>query len=226
METVLLVLDSEEMQRALSEALRERYNVRLCHSSQVRNEILAHRPGALVLDLFLSGTDGFSVLGNIRDCLPPVVLMLTPLISTYIAQTAADLGVGFLVRFPCTASTITTHLNDMIQRSASTMALPGSSIQSHLQRLGIPMKLDGYQQLCIALPLFAKDPNQSLTKELYPAVARHFGCSPQAVEHSIRMAIRAAWKHRNPEVWEEYFPGCVKCPTNKEFLSALAIFLQ
>lgn len=219
METILLVVESEDLQKSLPEVLKNRFEIICCNSTRLRDELMGRNPCALVLDLFLPGTDGFAVLSDIRDCLPSVILMLTPLISPYIAQTAASLGVGFLVRIPCPVSAVAGHLIGMLQKF-NDRSRP--IFQTHLQRLGIPAKLNGYQQLCIALPLFAQDPNQSLLKELYPTIGHLFGCSPQAVEHAIRTAIRAAWSKRDPDVWAEYFPGLETCPTNKEFIAALS----
>ena len=96
-----------------------------------------------------------------------------------------------------------------------------------LRQLGVPVHRAGYKQLCVALPCFARDDTQMLTKELYPQVAAYFGNTDRRnVEHSIRTAIEDAWQHRDPDVWEDYFPRCEKAPTNQRFLSTLVEFLQ
>lgn len=81
----------------------------------------------------------------------------------------------------------------------------------------------GYKYLTVAVPMYANDDGRSLTKEIYPDVARHFGgvnrCS---VEQSIRMVILDAWERRDPAAWEVYFPGQQKAPSNKQFLAVLA----
>ena len=91
--------------------------------------------------------------------------------------------------------------------------------------------MDGYRQLALALPLFAANPQQLLTKELYPAVARLCSCKDgRSVEHSIRKAIHAAWLHRDNAIWRKYFligsGGAASCPTNKEFICRLAELLN
>lgn len=94
---------------------------------------------------------------------------------------------------------------------------------SMLHELQIGIHRLGYKQLTIAVPCFALDDSQSLTKELYPYVACYFGYTDwHPVEHSIRTAILDAWEHRNPEVWEQYFPNQKKPPSNKQFLAVLA----
>ena len=92
-----------------------------------------------------------------------------------------------------------------------------------LRRLSTPVYLSGYRCLCIAIPIFAKDIAQSMCNELYPAVAKELGYVDwRAVEFAIRRTILAAWEHRTPEIWEEYFPGITRVPTNKQFIATLA----
>ena len=96
-----------------------------------------------------------------------------------------------------------------------------------LADLGIPPHRIGYKILCVAIPQFALDDSQSLTKELYPALAEYFGYTTwQPVEHAIREVISDAWEHGNRAGWELYFPSFDKAPSNKAFISALAKFLE
>lgn len=96
-----------------------------------------------------------------------------------------------------------------------------------LRELRFPVHRNGYTQLCIAVPIFAEKPLQSLTKELYPRVADCLNCSDgRAVEHCIRDCILYAWDHRESEIWDDYFPNYQKAPSNKQFLSTLAQRLE
>lgn len=92
-----------------------------------------------------------------------------------------------------------------------------------LLELGIPVHRVGYKQLCIAIPAYAEDDAQTLSKELFPYVASQLGyCDWRAVEHSIRDSIVYAWKRRDPAVWAKYFPNCRKAPSNKMFIATVA----
>jgi len=71
--------------------------------------------------------------------------------------------------------------------------------------------------------LFAKGDVTTVCKELYPRIARQMGISDwRAVERSIRCAILDGWKNGNPEMWERFFPGRHKAPSNKEFICTIA----
>lgn len=96
-----------------------------------------------------------------------------------------------------------------------------------LCKLNVPIYLTGYRQLCVAIPIFAKDITQTMCNELYPAVAKAIGYYDwRSIEFSIRRAIVAAWERRDPDVWEEYFPGFTKVPTNKQFIATLAMRIK
>jgi len=92
-------------------------------------------------------------------------------------------------------------------------------------RLGIHK--NGFKQLTIAIPCFYFDTTQSLTKELYPFIADYLGYHNwYPVERSIRFVILDAWEHRDPTIWEKYFPNKKKPPSNKQFIATLAALLE
>lgn len=95
-----------------------------------------------------------------------------------------------------------------------------------LLKMGVCPKLTGYRCLICAISMVADDPSL-LLKEIYPDVAKMCGLSDyRCVEHTIRTAIRKAWKNRDEYLWIQYFPrdktGEVIRPTNKEFISRIA----
>lgn len=225
--TVLLVLESEDFRLALVDALQRDYHVISCGGPETGMGLLKQRPDILVLDLMLPGMDGLTFLENTREFHPPVILALTPQISPYILQAVSDLGVGFVITKPCTIRAVTNRIADMLRKlEAPFQANPQAIIRDHLLALQLCISSDGFQQLRIGIPLFAQDKTQRLSKELYPAIAQRFGCSAEAVEHSIRDAISAAWLIRDESVWRSYFPNLTECPTNKVFIAQLAELLE
>ena len=107
----------------------------------------------------------------------------------------------FYLLLPCSAETLSQHL---LQPSPD--APPPFSLTRLLSQLSVPTHKTGYQQLLSAIDLYARDPGQSLSKELYPAVAETLGYEDwKSVEHSIRRAILTGWQHRDPILWQQYF---------------------
>ena len=64
------------------------------------------------------------------------------------------------------------------------------------QKLGFSPHHTGYKLLVTAILLYAQDPNQSITKELYPALSKQSKLySAASIERAIRYAITEAWAH-------------------------------
>lgn len=96
-----------------------------------------------------------------------------------------------------------------------------------LRELGVPTHLNGFRQLCFAIPYYAQTNAECLSKEIYPAVAEQFGhASGISIERAIRSAILYAWINREADAWDKYFPGALKVPSNKVFITVLAEYVR
>lgn len=187
------------------------------------------RPDLLLMSLSLPFLDGLSVLRQ-AAYLPETVLVVSNMTDPQTLRMVYALGVDHVLCLP-TPSTVLRALDRASDTTPGIRKDLRSSILEHLHRLGIPTDLDGYQMLTVGLPLYLKDPGQTLGKELYPAIACAMDRgSSQTVERSIRQAIHAAWKRRDERIWGMYFPpgpnGTIPCPNNKKFLTALLAHLQ
>ena len=231
MRRMLIAVSSEDMQAALTSAFRKEFETTACGDGETALELLAaFKPYALILDLMLPKMEGLTVLEEAGDHLPPVILCISRQVTDYTVQAAMDLGAGYIIRTPCTLRAITNRVRDMVQRNdfpRPSPKNPQSLATSHLHRLGVSSDPSGYRYLRIGIPLFAQDPHQSLSKELYSAIVTLCGCtSTDAVEIAIRKTICSAWKKRDDAVWAAYFPpesdGQILRPPNKMFIARLA----
>lgn len=220
----LLVADmSEEFTGVLEKTLRGEFEMQICHDGETALELLhSFRPDVLILHLLLPFKDGLTVLQE-SSFRPRVILALTHYLPPYAEKRAADLGVQYILFSP-TMNTLRVRLMDLI---AEAQPREETRVAVHLHTLGLRSNLDGYRQLCEAIPIYAKNPGMLMSKELYPAVGEIFDLPDcRTVEHSIRKAIADAWSRRNSVLWEKYFPGATEAPTNKVFVSKLAEMLQ
>ena len=73
--------------------------------------------------------------------------------------------------------------------------------------LGVPAHLRGYRYLREAVLMSAADMELvgSVTKLLYPEVAKKFKVTDQKVERGIRNAIEVSWERGNTELFDEIF---------------------
>jgi len=227
----LLIADSSEpFTDALSEIFRNEFDLKICQDGETALELLVEfQPDVLILNLMLPFKDGLTVLQESAHK-PKVILAITPYVNAYIEQVATGLEVQYIMIMP-TVNSLRIRLMDMIATTITSKEGPVGQAVVHLHILNFLTHLDGYHQLCVGIPIFAKNPNLRLSKELYPMIADHFGLlDARTVEHSIRKAIEAAWNRKNIRVWAKYFPptedGSILCPTNKEFISRLAEMLE
>ena len=101
-------------------------------------------------------------------------------------------------------------------------------VDSLLARFRLRGKPKVLSILRTAILIAIRDPDYLLTKDIYPVLAREYGGNRDAVDQAIRRMLRRSWAHleENAGIWELVFPGCAKCPTNGEFITAAALYLR
>lgn len=229
-QTLMIADSSTAFSDALEAAFRDRYRIIKAFDGNSAFSLLQeYQPEVAIINLLLPYKDGLTLLQQ-SAFQPHIILALTNYMSAYVQQAVTDLGIDYTMIMP-SAKTVIARLEDLLRNYSPQSTTMHAAMLHYLQLLNIPTHLDGYRQLCIAIPLFAANPNQFLTKELYPEVAKRCGCKDgRLVEHSIRKAIRDAWQHRDIAVWRKYFPvnayGNHSCPSNKIFLCVLAELLN
>ncbi len=94
--------------------------------------------------------------------------------------------------------------------------------------MGVPAHLRGYHYLREAIIISQDDMEtvSSVTKLLYPTVAKRFHTTDQKVERAIRNAIEVSWARGNVEAFEELFGYSTDSgkgrPTNSEYIARIA----
>lgn len=97
-----------------------------------------------------------------------------------------------------------------------------------IHEIGVPAHIKGYQYLREAIKMSVEDTEMlgSVTKILYPTIAKHFQTTPSRVERAIRHAIEVAWSRGNIETLESLFGYTINSnkgkPTNSEFIALIA----
>ncbi|MDO4175558.1 MAG: sporulation initiation factor Spo0A C-terminal domain-containing protein [Eubacteriales bacterium] len=93
-----------------------------------------------------------------------------------------------------------------------------ATIHAMLCYMGAGIHCIGTFQTAYAVCLVRNQPEKMMlaTKQLYPAVAKHYGTSWKTVERNIRYTITRIWKY-NPKL-----SGRVKKPKPMEFIVNLA----
>lgn len=201
-------------------------------------------PEIIVMDLVLTKLDGLGVLQKISQ-MPqrPAVIIVSGFFNDHVVQEAAELGAYYFMPKPCDVPALLDRVRQISsarrQRGVSLAAKQGVSMvhQSEnleavvtdvIHEIGVPAHIKGYQYLREAIILTINDMDiiNSVTKVLYPTVAKRFGTTPSRVERAIRHAIEVAWDRGDLETLQKFFGYTVSNvkgkPTNSEFIAMIA----
>ncbi len=94
--------------------------------------------------------------------------------------------------------------------------------------IGIPAHIKGYRYLRDSIILTIRDKSaiDSVTKVLYPTIAKMYESTPSRVERAIRHAIEVAWNRGNTDTLNNLFGYTISNgkgkPTNSEFIALIA----
>ncbi len=97
-----------------------------------------------------------------------------------------------------------------------------------IHEIGVPAHIKGYQYLREAIMMSVEDPSMlsSITKILYPTIAKRFQTTSSRVERAIRHAIEVAWSRGKMETLDSLFGYTIDIgkgkPTNSEFIALIA----
>lgn len=157
---------------ALLPTQKDGYEITLCQDAETEAGLLMQKYDGLILNLFLPGRDGLTLLEQMHDQLPPVVLVLTRLLTPYIIQSAESLCGGYILRIPCSDREIAHRLEDMLQKFDS----PAPDVSTvfaryHLQRLNLSAG-KGFYRMMEILPGFNPKRDPCLFSDFYPSLGQ------------------------------------------------------
>lgn len=205
------------------------------------------KPDLLILDIIMPFADGLWVLERLRsyNLLNHMnVLIVSAVTLEKIISKAIEMGADYLLAKPCSNEYIMDVARDVVSvpKSVGTPAPSVSPVHTEknseelieqkitnvIHKIGIPAHIKGYQYLRHAIrEVFLNiDIINSVTKELYPMVAKQFNTTATRVERAIRHAIEVAWDRGDTETLNSIFGYTVKSnrgkPTNSEFIAMIA----
>lgn len=198
-------------------------------------------PDLLVLGLALPQIDGIEVLkkrnalGLGKSC---KVIVTAGYMKDEIMGLVNELGADYILLKPFQATVLAdrakTLLNGSnviqmpeVMRQSERMDLE-SQVTKIIHDVGVPAHIRGYHYLRKAIMLAVNDIDiiNSVTKVLYPTVAKNFNTTTQRVERAIRHAVEVAWDRGDLEVLDSMFGYTVQNnkgkPTNSEFIALIA----
>ena len=243
--TVFIADNSEEFCTQLAAALNKAQGFQVVGTAndgeQTLRALAERRPDVLVLDMMLPKRDGISILKALAAMeRRPATLATSGFITEFVASTAANLGVRYLMLKPCDISALVERLEELRggndRRNTAVRRGDKTNIETMvtniIHEIGVPAHIKGYQYLREAIIIAVNDMDviNAITKVLYPQVAKTFQTTPSRVERAIRHAIEVAWDPGDLDTLQRFFGYTVSNtkgkPTNSEFIALIADKLQ
>lgn len=117
---------------------------------------------------------------------------------------------------------------DTVVKSSYGVRNLEKDVTEMIHEIGVPAHIKGYQYLREAIMMSVEDNEMlnSITKVLYPSIAKKFQTTPSRVERAIRHAIEVAWSRGRMETLDALFGYTINTgkgkPTNSEFIALIA----
>ncbi|MCI9345185.1 MAG: sporulation transcription factor Spo0A [Lachnospiraceae bacterium] len=117
------------------------------------------------------------------------------------------------------------HTEDVTETGARDLE---KDVTDMIHEIGVPAHIKGYQYLREAIMMSVEDVEMlgSITKILYPTIAKKYQTTPSRVERAIRHAIEVAWSRGRMETLDALFGYTINTgkgkPTNSEFIALIA----
>ncbi len=242
---VLIVDDNKRFKNRLTQAMEEDGSFEIVGDLDdgrgVPEMVSKLSPDFLLLDLVMPFADGLYVLEQLRGM--PVqtkIIVISAVTLEKMIEKAIQFGADYFFAKPCKEEYLLRFIKDEADTSSEKTAVPrmakGSNsretieqeITNIIHKIGIPAHIKGYQYLrCAIREVFLNiDIINSVTKELYPLVAKNYNTTATRVERAIRHAIEVAWDRGDTDTLNNIFGYTVKSnrgkPTNSEFIAMIA----
>ena len=238
---ILLTDDKDDGSIKLAEALRlNKMEVRLCNKNgaELLDLIDQVNPDVVIMDAFLQHIDGIGVISRINAKNPvnrPVFVVLSGIDNANFERELLKCGVDFYFLKPFDATMVaerilqlTTWKDTGKTNKPLNMQELDVIITEILHQIGVPAHIKGYRYVREAIKLTIENPEMlnSVTKILYPTVAKTFKSTSSRVERAIRHGIETAWDRGDVDVLNSYFGYTIQSqrgkPTNSEFIAMIA----
>ncbi len=140
----------------------------------------------------------------------------------------ADKEFQIMITVPSTKGSAAEEAPSEIQKQNTQEHDLEKDVTNMIHEIGVPAHIKGYHYLREAIMMSVHDASMisSITKILYPTIAKRFQTTPSRVERAIRHAIEVAWSRGRMETLDTLFGYTIDTgkgkPTNSEFIALIA----
>lgn len=248
---VAIADDNERMVDILDSIVKKDSEIRIVgkanNGEEVYRMIKEKEPDVVLLDLIMPKLDGLSVMERINQDRTikkhPKFIVISAIGQEGITEDAFNLGAYYYIMKPFDNEMVLNRVRSIMNgadlgqshHSSDKKSFCGISredlegeVTDMIHEVGVPAHIKGYQYLRDAILMVVEDSEMlnSITKILYPTIAKRNQTTPSRVERAIRHAIEVAWSRGNMDTINALFSYTVSTgkgkPTNSEFIALIA----
>lgn len=210
--------------------------------------IRQNEPDVVLLDLIMPKLDGLEVMQKINSDSNlkkhPAFIVISAIGKETITEDAFSQGAVYFIMKPFENEMIINKIKQVSGSAQGTVTAPKagaapvyeeisekdleSDVTNIIHEIGVPAHIKGYQYLrdAIMMSVENREVINSITKILYPTIAKMNKTTPSRVERAIRHAIEVAWSRGKMDTIDELFGYTISTgkgkPTNSEFIALIA----
>lgn len=251
---VAIADDNENMLRALGQVINDESDMSLVGTATNGKDtfeiIKSKEPDVVLLDIIMPNDDGLAVMKKVQQDKDikkePAFIIISAVGKESVTEDAFNMGAVYYFMKPFSNEALLSKIryvkNESKQKYNNALsnnlvnldhqAINERSLESDITNIihdiGIPAHIKGYQYLRDSIMLSVKDREviNSITKILYPTIAKMYQTTSSRVERAIRHAIEVAWNRGNTETLNGLFGYTISNgkgkPTNSEFIALIA----
>lgn len=206
-------------------------------------------PDVVLLDIIMPKMDGLSLMDKVNKDASmkkhPAFIVITAVGQEGITEDAFNLGANYYIMKPFDNTMVLNRIKNVkrnsvkhVQEVRKVNAYENkreyvsrnleSDVTNIIHEIGVPAHIKGYQYLRDAIIMSVNDMEMlnSITKILYPTIAKMHQTTPSRVERAIRHAIEVAWSRGKMDTIDALFGYTINTgkgkPTNSEFVALIA----
>ena len=246
--------DNEKMVEVLGQIIEEDKDLELVgkahNGEEICNIIREKEPDVVVLDIIMPKMDGLAVMEKFAHDKSlkkiPAFIVVSAVGQERITENAFNLRGRLLYSEALSTTRCSSTVSNMCAEPArgeyvrsggkpertEDNPVPVRNLETDvtniIHEIGVPAHIKGYQYLRDAIILSVNDMEMlnSITKILYPTIAKKHQTTASRVERAIRHAIEVAWSRGKMDTIDELFGYTVSTgkgkPTNSEFIALIA----
>lgn len=240
----ILIADENASSRMTTKETLLRRGYRYVDEAQNGEEALIKinrtHPDIVICDVWLSKLDGIGLIRNAKGInygtdSAPLFIVASMVSSQNVFVDAARAGASVCLLKPFDYTSLCQHI-DTLYRERIEGSVSGQTVKEDIEtqvtkvihQIGVPAHIKGYQYLRTAILMTISDNEiiNSVTKILYPSIAKKYSTTTSRVERAIRHAIEVAWDRGDVDTLNSYFGYTIQNnrgkPTNSEFIAMIA----